>query len=136
MALRGAAQNEQRMQAIGVSPYPYKLTAFVISGVIAGLAGALQAASQNFISPTDMFWGRSGDLVVICVLGGVARVWGPVIGAALFFTLELSLGAMTKSWELPFGLIVIALATFANGGIIELLARLGLIQRVRVGGQH
>ena len=74
------AQNERRVIAFGIPPLRYKLAAFVISGAITGLAGALWAAGSEFVSPSDLSWVRSGDLVVMAVLGGTARVWGPVIG--------------------------------------------------------
>ncbi len=117
MVIRAAAQNERRVMAVGIPPLRYKLTAFAISGALAGIAGGLLAASQQFISPADMSWVRSGDLVVMCVLGGLATVWGPVIGAAVFLILEFVLSGYTTHWQLPFGLIVIALAVFLKGGL-------------------
>ena len=80
-----------------------KLTAFVISGAITGMAGALLASGQQFISPADMSWVRSGDLVVMCVLGGLSTVWGPVIGAVVFLLLELLVPGMMVSLNRPQG---------------------------------
>jgi len=111
MALRGAAQNERRVIAVGIPAFRYKLAAFAISGAIAAFAGALMAGAQQFVSPADMAWGRSGDLVVMCVIGGLNTVWGPVVGAAAFLVLELVLSDYTTHWQLPFGLFVIAVAT-------------------------
>jgi branched-chain amino acid transport system permease protein len=107
--------------ALGISPLRYKLTAFIISGALTGMAGALLASGQQFISPADMSWIRSGDLVVMCVLGGLSTVWGPVIGAAVFLVLELVLSSYTTYWQLPFGLIIIGLAVFLKGGLTDLL---------------
>jgi branched-chain amino acid transport system permease protein len=121
IVLRASAQNERRLIALGISPLRYKVTAFAISGAIAGLAGALLAAGQRFISPADMSWIRSGDLVVICVLGGMATVWGPVLGAALFLVLEIVLSGWSTHWQLAFGLIIIGVVVSLRGGLTDVL---------------
>ncbi|MDR3523174.1 MAG: branched-chain amino acid ABC transporter permease [Acetobacteraceae bacterium] len=123
MVLRATAQNERRVKALGIPPTRYRLTAFALSGGIAGLAGALMASGQQFISPADMSWVRSGDLVVMCVLGGLTTVWGPVLGAALFLLLELGLSSLTNAWQLPFGLIVIGMAVWLHDGLIGAIRR-------------
>lgn len=122
--LRATAQNERRVAAIGIAPFHYKLAAFTLSGAVAGLAGALMAASQQFISPADLAWVRSGDLVVMCVMGGLTVVVGPVAGASAFLILELVLSSYTSHWSLPFGLVVIALALCLRTGLAELPRRL------------
>ena len=119
--LRATAQNERRVVALGVPPLRYKLAAFVISGAVAGLAGALWATGQGFVSPSDLSWVRSGDYVVMAVLGGMARVWGPVFGALLFVLLEAFLPSWTDFWQLPFGLVVILIVVFLRGGLVDLL---------------
>lgn len=131
VVIRAIAQNERRVIALGIPPLRYKLLAFVVSGTIGGLAGGLLAASQQFISPADMAWGRSGELVVMVVLGGLATVWGPVVGAAVFLVLELVLSSFTISWQLPFGLLIIAMVVFLRGGLADLWAL--LIRRTRSG---
>ncbi|MGL4286849.1 MAG: branched-chain amino acid ABC transporter permease [Phreatobacter sp.] len=120
MVLRATAQNERRVAAVGIAPLRYKLVAFALSGAIAGLAGALMAVGQQFISPADMAWTRSGDLVVICVMGGLTTVVGPVVGAAVFLVLELVLSSYSSHWHLPFGIVVIGLALFLRGGLADL----------------
>jgi branched-chain amino acid transport system permease protein len=120
VAVRALAQNERRAVALGIPPIRYKLLAFVISGTIGGLAGGLLAASQQFVSPADMAWARSGELVVMVVLGGLATVGGPVAGAAVFLVLELVLSSFTISWQLPFGLLIIAMIMFLRGGLADL----------------
>ena len=80
VAIQGIRSNERRMRAIGFPTLRYKLTCFVIAGVLCGLAGALLANHTDFISPATMFWTRSGDLMVMVVLGGMGTVFGPVIG--------------------------------------------------------
>lgn len=120
MALRAASKNEIRVKAVGVDPWIYRLVAFVISGVLTGIAGALLAAGQQFISPVDMGWDRSGDLVVMAVLGGVGVVWGPAIGAAAFVILELVLSSWTQHWQLAFGLLVVLIVVLLRGGLADL----------------
>lgn len=125
VALRAAAENERRVTVTGIPPYGYRLTAFVISGVICGLAGALLAAGQQFVSPADMSWVRSGDLVVMAVLGGLATVWGPVIGAAAFVILELVLSSWTQYWQLAFGAVIVVVVLTLRGGLADLVFLLG-----------
>ena len=123
--LRASAQNERRVVALGIPPLRYKLSAFAISGAMAGLAGALWATGQGFVSPSDLSWVRSGDYVVMAVLGGMSRVWGPVLGAVLFVLLEAFLPSWTQYWQLPFGLVVILIVVFLHGGLIDVLGRHG-----------
>lgn len=129
MVLRASAQNERRLTAIGIPPLRYKLAAFALSGAVAGLAGALLASGQQFVSPSDMSWVRSGDLVVMCVLGGMAMVWGPVIGAAVFLVLEIVLSGWSVHWQLGFGLIIIAVVVALRGGLVDLPGFVGARMR-------
>ncbi|MBN9268926.1 MAG: branched-chain amino acid ABC transporter permease, partial [Mesorhizobium sp.] len=80
--LVGLRQNERRMAALGLPAYRYKLAAFVISGMGAGLAGCLMANFLRFASPDMVHWTKSGELMVMVVLGGVGTLFGPLIGAA------------------------------------------------------
>ena len=90
MVLRAAKSNEARTRAIGFSPYPYRLLAFVIAGAMCGLAGALYANHTNYIVPGLMSWQHSGDLMFMVILGGIASTAGPVLGAfAFIFTEEM-----------------------------------------------
>ena len=96
MVIQGARSNERRMRAIGFPTYRYKLICFVIAGVMCGLAGALLANHTDFISPAMMHWTRSGDLIVMAVLGGMGTVFGPVIGAVALLVLEEVLSGVTE----------------------------------------
>ena len=120
MVLRAASKNETRVIAVGVDPWLYRLAAFVISAVLTAVAGALLAAGQQFISPVDMGWDRSGDLVVMAVLGGVGVVWGPAIGAAAFVVLELVLSSWTTHWQFVFGLLIVLIVVSLRGGLADL----------------
>ena len=121
MILRASAQNERRVVALGIPPLRYKLTALAISGAVTGLAGALWATGQGFVSPSDLSWVRSGDYVVMAVLGGLGSVWGPVLGAILFVMLEAFLPSWTQFWQLPFGIVVILIVVYLRGGLVDVL---------------
>jgi branched-chain amino acid transport system permease protein len=121
LALNAARQVPTRVETVGLNPMRLKLVAFVISGAITGLAGALFADLNRFVSPTMFSWQLSGELIVLIIIGGVGRLYGPVIGACLFVALEHWLGALTEFWHVYLGLILLAIVLFARGGIIGLL---------------
>lgn len=117
MVVKGCMQNEKRMQTLGFETYRYKLTCFVISGAIAGLAGILFANMNMFISPGITSFERSGDLLIMGILGGFGTLIGPVIGAAIYLVLQLVLGSYTTHWQAIFGPILIVIVLSGRGGI-------------------
>lgn len=121
-ALQGARMNPVRLSSVGIAPFPIKLTAFVISAIIVGIAGALFADLNGFVSPTTLSWHMSGELIIFVILGGVGRLLGPLIGAVMFVLLETYLGGMTDRWQFFLGVILLCTVLFANGGIMGLLA--------------
>jgi branched-chain amino acid transport system permease protein len=121
MVIQGARSNDRRMRAIGFPTYRYKLICFVIAGTICGLAGALLANHTDFISPAVMHWTRSGDLIVMAVLGGMGTVFGPVIGAVALLVLEEVLSGVTEYWQIIIGPIFLLVVLFARGGIDGML---------------
>jgi branched-chain amino acid transport system permease protein len=121
--LRGISDNPIRMQAIGFAPYRYQLTAYVIAGMIAAVAGCLLANQAEFVSPAYSTWQRSGDLIFIIVLGGLGTLHGAIIGAAIFSLLAELLSGFTEHWGMIFGPILILVVLFARGGIAGLLGR-------------
>jgi len=123
MVVQGARSNERRMRAIGFPTFRYKLVCFVISGVMCGLAGVLLANHTDFINPSIMFWTRSGDLIVMAVLGGMGSVFGPVVGAVAFLLLEESLSRVTEYTSLILGPILLLVAIYGGGGIDGMLTR-------------
>ncbi len=117
MVLRGIRDNERRMRAIGFATYRYKLTAFVIAGAVAGLAGALIANQTEFVSPAFLDWPRSGEILVIVILGGMGSLAGPLLGAVAFLLLEEVLSAWTEHWMIVLGPILILVVLFARQGL-------------------
>mgnify|MGYP006276250091 FL=1 len=122
--LRAARQNPTRVASMGYSVYKYRLTAYVIAGVIAAVAGVLWATHAAFVSPSLGSWQRSGDLIVIVVLGGIATRNGALIGAIFFVMIEEILSSITHDWRLIFGPILILIALFARGGLAGLIDRI------------
>jgi branched-chain amino acid transport system permease protein len=121
LVIQGARSNDRRMRAIGFPTFRYRLVCFVISGAICGLAGVLLANHTAFISPAIMHWTRSGDLIVMAVLGGMGSVIGPVIGAVAFLVLEEGLSRLTEYWPIILGPMILLVVLYARGGIDGLL---------------
>jgi len=124
MAVQGIRSNERRMGAIGFPTYRYRLTCFVIAGTMCGLAGALLANNTDFVSPSIMYWTRSGDLMVMVILGGMGTLFGPLIGTIVLLVLEEALSQVTEFSGLFLGPLLLLIVLFARGGIEGLLARL------------
>ncbi len=119
--LRGCGANELRMRALGYNTYAFKLVSFSIAGGIAGLSGAMLATTESYVSPAMMHWTQSGNLIVMVVVGGVGTLFGPVLGATVFVTMDKFLPDLTEHWMVLFGPVLVLLAIFAHGGIINLI---------------
>jgi branched-chain amino acid transport system permease protein len=122
--LSGIRQNETRMQAIAIAPYRYKLVAFIISGMGAALAGALMANQMRFVSPDMLHWTKSGELMIMVILGGVGTLLGPFVGAAALIGLEVWLGGLTENWQFYLGPLLLAVVLFTKGGLLGLITHL------------
>jgi len=131
LVIRGAKSNDLRMTALGFPVFRYRLAAFILSGAFGGLAGILLANEGAYISPAMMSWVKSGDLIVIVVLGGMGTLFGPLYGAIAFFALEESLPPLLdlgrkgwgEYWQIAFGPMLVLVALYAKGGIDSLLGR-------------
>jgi len=121
--LRATRENETRAQALGFQPYPYRLLAYVIAGAIGGLAGVLLANSAEFVAPAYLTWQRSGDLLFMVILGGLAGPHGAVMGALAFVLVEEWLSHAMEHWRLVFGPLLVLCVFFLRGGIVGLLRR-------------
>ncbi|TMM55552.1 branched-chain amino acid ABC transporter permease [Sulfitobacter sabulilitoris] len=122
LALAAARQNPERVETVGLAPYRLRLVAFVLSGAVTGLAGALFADLNRFVSPTMFSWQMSGEIMIFVILGGVGRLFGPVAGAALFILLEHVLGGLSDYWHVYLGGLLLLVVLFARGGMIGLAA--------------
>ncbi len=122
LALSAARQNSERVETVGLAPYRLRLVAFVLSGAVTGLAGALFADLNRFVSPVMFSWQTSGEIMVFVILGGVGRLFGPVAGAALFILLEHVLGGLSDYWHVYLGLLLLLVVLFARGGLIGTIA--------------
>ena len=128
LVIRGAKSNELRMTALGFPVFRYRLAAFTLSGAFGGLAGILLANEGAYISPAMMSWVKSGDLIVIVVLGGMGTLFGPLYGTIAFFVLEESLKPLLdllrkgwgEYWQIVFGPMLVLIALYAKGGIDSL----------------
>jgi branched-chain amino acid transport system permease protein len=123
LVIQGARSNDTRMRAIGFPTYRYKLTCFIIAGTICGLSGALLANNTDFVSPAMLYWTRSGDLMIMVILGGMGSVIGPVFGAVVLLVLEEVLSSLTEHWEIILGPLLLLVVLFARGGIDGLLSK-------------
>jgi branched-chain amino acid transport system permease protein len=118
MALRGARQNARRIDAIGLQSRRLQLAAFVISGSLCAVAGALLANLNAFVSPSSMAWTVSGELIVMVVLGGIGTVFGPLVGALVFLGLEELLKGYSEHWMAFFGPLIVLVSLFGRRGIV------------------
>ncbi len=121
MVIRGVKENERRMQALGFATYRYKLAAFTIAGAGGGLAGVLLANATTYAGPAFMTWDRSGEVIVMVVLGGMGTLFGPVFGAAALLLMEEVLADVTEHWQIVLGPILLLVVLFARRGIYGLI---------------
>ncbi|CAM3551684.1 branched-chain amino acid ABC transporter permease [Bordetella flabilis] len=125
-ALAGTRINERRMRAAGYSTFPYKLVAYVLGTAVAGLAGFLFALKDGFVTPELLAWEQSGLVLLMVILGGMARPGGAVAGAAALvllqelFQSEALFGTYASHWHLPLGLAVIVLVALLPDGLAGL----------------
>lgn len=120
MVLVGCKQNEQRMKALGFPTYYYKLTAFTLSGAGAGLAGILMSNHLEFVSPDLLHWTQSGEILIMVILGGMGTLFGAVLGAIAFLSIEEILSAYTEHWMLYFGPFLVVIVLFTKRGLYGL----------------
>jgi branched-chain amino acid transport system permease protein len=122
MVIRAARSNEARARAIGLSPYRYRLIAFVIAGAMCGVAGVLLVNHTEYLTPEFMHWTRSGEIMFMVILGGMGTLVGPVLGAVVFLLLEDVLSAWTVHWQIILGPFLVLAVLFARRGLYGLVA--------------
>jgi branched-chain amino acid transport system permease protein len=125
---RGAKENALRVETVGFDVFRFQLVGYVIAGALAGLAGFLLANATEFVSPAYMSWQRSGELIVMVILGGLGSLHGAILGTACYLLLEQWLSGLTENWKVIFGPLLVLVVLFARGGLLgacnELVGRL------------
>jgi branched-chain amino acid transport system permease protein len=116
---QGARENTVRMETMGFDVYRFQLIAYVIAGSIGGLSGFLLANATEFVSPAYMSWQRSGDLIIMVVLGGLGTLNGAIMGAAAYLLLEEWLSGFTEDWKVIFGPLLVLAVLYARGGLVH-----------------
>ncbi len=114
-------ENELRARALGFAVYRYQLLCYVMAAAAAGLSGALLADQAGYVSPDLMHWSRSGEILVMVLLGGMGTLIGPVIGAATLLLMEEFLAMFTEHWMVILGPFLLLVVLFAGQGIYGLL---------------
>ena len=127
--LRGAKDNPVRIATLGFDVYRFQLAGYVIAGALAGLSGFLLANASEFVSPAFMSWQRSGELIIMVLLGGLGSLNGAIIGTAAYLLTEEWLATVTEHWKVIFGPVLVLVVLFARGGLIGLAS--ALVRRFR-----
>ncbi|MBI1801751.1 MAG: branched-chain amino acid ABC transporter permease [Chloroflexi bacterium] len=127
--LVGIRENESRLRAIGYNTASFKLAAFVIAGLFAGIAGALYAFFNRFVSTGELYWTASGQVLIMVIIGGAGTLVGPALGAALILLLQNIVSSSTERWPTIMGLVFIAFVFGARHGLMGVLRRLGALGR-------
>lgn len=122
-ALVAQRDDDVRAEALGFPTYRLKLVVFVAAAAIGGVAGALLVNVQGYVSPNVLHWTQSGTLMVMVILGGVASVWGGLLGAATLMILEEVLANYTAHGEFWTGWVLLAVVLFTRRGLAGLFRR-------------
>ena len=115
--LNAIRQSPLRAAALGFRSFPSQLAACAIAGSIAAVAGTLLANQSEFVAPAFMSWQRSGELLVMTILGGVGSLWGAVLGAITYLTLQEALSLWTDQTQVIIGPLLVIVALFGRRGL-------------------
>ena len=119
-ALAAVRDNERRARSLGFPVFRLRLTAFVMSGALAGVAGYFAAAQFGFVAPQMLGWHQSATVLVMVLLGGLRSVAGPLVGAVVLLGLEEVLKATTDYWKLIEGGIIVLIVIALPNGVRQL----------------
>jgi len=139
-ALAGLRVNEQRMRSLGFPPFPYKLGAFVLAGMLAGLAGYLSACQFGFVNPEILSWHYSATVLMMLILGGAGRLYGAILGAFAYVLLQellasqALLGSLAKHWQLGMGVAVVLIVLLLPSGLASIFDAFGRTRLAQSGG--
>jgi branched-chain amino acid transport system permease protein len=120
--LQAMRENAQRAESIGINVRLYQLSTFVLSGFFLGVAGSLFCGFNKNVFPNYAHWGKSTEMLVVCLLGGIYNFFGPIVGSIVYLFLDKVITAYTQYWPLVLGLIIIILLLFLRGGIAGFIA--------------
>jgi branched-chain amino acid transport system permease protein len=132
--LVGIRSNEHRMQSLGYATFHYKLAAFTLAGALAGLAGFLYAVLFGFVTPEYLSWHKSGDVLLMVILGGMGSLAGAIAGAFVFVGLQEMFSDWTKHWQLLMGGVIVLAVLFMPGGLAALPGR--VMSKFRKEAKH
>ena len=138
--LAGLRVNEQRMRSLGFPPFPYKLRAFVLAGMLAGLAGYLSACQFGFVNPEILSWHYSATVLMMLILGGAGRLYGAILGAFAYVLLQellasqALLGSLAKHWQLGMGVSVVLIVLLLPSGLASIFDAFGRTRLAQSGG--
>ena len=116
-------ENERRARFLGIPVERHIWLSFVISGFFCSIAGTLYALLNNFVDPRSLYWGLSGNFVIMAVLGGMRSFWGPLVGAVIFVVLQDYVSSMTENWESFIGLFFVLVVLFFPRGVLGIIRR-------------
>jgi len=134
--LQAIREGEERATFLGYDTTAYKQRAFVVSGGLAGLAGGLAAVNNGGVDPSFLFWLKSGEVIVMTILGGMGTLYGPMLGAGLYKLLEDLLKTMNVGvWQGALGVVFVLFVLFVPEGLVSIPARLRAVVRSRRGGR-
>lgn len=125
LSLTGIREGGKRMPAIGANVHLRLTIVFTIGAAVAGVAGALLAQTTQFVGLDTLGFPRSAELMIILVLGGTGRLYGGLLGAAVFMLLQDYIAGLNPAyWQFWIGLLLVVIVLFARGGILGGLARI------------
>ena len=125
-ALIGIKSNEARMKALGYNTWRYKMMAFTLAGVFAGLSGYLFAYFNRHVSPETFYWTTSGQVMIMVIIGGAGSLTGPALGAMLVRLLPSYISSYTERWHAIMGLVFILFVCLRRKASL-LLRRVGRV---------
>lgn len=121
LSLVAARDNPVRSESVGINIKRHRLAAFVIAGFFAGIAGVLFVLVEKSVSPSMLFWGKSAEIMIMCLLGGLTTFFGPTLGAGVIVFLSMKVGAYTEYWLLVLGIILLVLVLALPQGLLGFL---------------
>lgn len=112
-------ESERRVSFLGYEPNKYKRQAFALSGGLGGLAGALYMTYNQFVTPNELYWVVSGDVIFAMIFGGIGTLYGPIFGGSLLVGMEHILSSYFRQWRLIIGVILVLVVMFAPRGLVS-----------------